>query len=183
MSEKWNNMVQQLTADKKKLSLLVCMLALGLLLWGRFLLNKVPRTAVAEPSVVAAAAVLPAPSEADASLAPRRAVQVDLYRTLDRNVFDLDTRGYALAPRPESETQVTEKSGPKPVDENEHARVIREAARALTLQTTMLGDRPRAVINGQVLYPGDKFRGFVLSSVHARHVILERDGVQVQLEM
>lgn len=181
MSNGMKQLVKQLTADKKKLSLMLCLLAFGLLLWGRFLMNKVPRTAVAEPGVVVASVPsIVSPGEA---IATRRSVQLSLYRTLDRNVFDLDARGYPRIPKDDVDIQVQEKSVGKPVDESERAKAVREATRGLTLQSTMLGARPRAIISGRVLYAGDRLNGFVLSSIHARHVIVEKDGVQVRVGM
>lgn len=180
MSESINKIVRQLKADKKKLSLMICLMAFGMLLWGRFLLNKVPRTAVAEPMEALAVYV---PLDTGVEVTPRKAVELTLYRTLTRNVFDLDATGYPRVVKVSADGQVLEKSKGKPVDETEHARSVRDAAGSLKLQSTMLGDRPRAVISGQVLYPGDKFRGFELNSVHPRHVVLEKEGVRVRLEM
>ena len=49
MSKVLKQTFRALTADKKKLSIVVVLLAMLLLLWGRLLLKRVPRTAVAEP--------------------------------------------------------------------------------------------------------------------------------------
>ena len=58
-----------------------------------------------------------------------------------------------------------------------------EAARSLKLQTTIVGAHPRAVINGQLVGPGDKIAGFTVRRILDRKVIVEMDGVQVRLEM
>ena len=52
MSAGLNKAMRRLTADKKKLSILLALAGVGLLLWGRLLMQqRVPRTAMAEPRV------------------------------------------------------------------------------------------------------------------------------------
>ena len=56
---------RQLTADKKKLGLMVGLMAVGLLLWGRLMLKQVPQVATADDGLAVAAAA------ADAARHPR----------------------------------------------------------------------------------------------------------------
>ena len=42
-----------LIADKKRLSMTLGLLAIGLLLWGRLLIKDLPKTAVADPTAAA----------------------------------------------------------------------------------------------------------------------------------
>ena len=47
MQEQLQRAWRQLTADKKKLGLMVGLMAVGLLLWGRLMLKQVPQVATA----------------------------------------------------------------------------------------------------------------------------------------
>jgi hypothetical protein len=172
--------IEILSKDKKKLGLVLALMAVGLLLWGRLMLKQVPRTAVAKPAAVAAAA-----NEAPAAVtfASRTTVHVDLPDVLSRDPFQIDPSGFPRVEKPEV-IQVAEKSDTEPVDEkSEAAALVAKAAHGLSLQTTILGDTPRALINGQLLAPGDKIRGFELKKVLPREVTLEMNGVELRLEM
>jgi hypothetical protein len=172
------NLLRTLTADKRKLALMALLAGLGLLLWGRLLFRDVPRTALAapkDPEVKTLAAAARAPG--------RPVVRVELPRTLDRDLFALDARYYPSKAAPDVPAVVVvpdNKSGPQMTDVQQQAL---SASRSLALQTTILGDRPRAVINGQVLAPGERINGFTLKKVMPRGVILEWNGIEVRLEM
>jgi hypothetical protein len=91
--------------------------------------------------------------------------------------------GYAPVEKVESAVTEVDKSAAKPADdvEQDTAAVLR-AAQGLVLQATMLGEQPRAVINGQALKPGEKVRGFELREIRAGDVVLRMDGIDVRLE-
>jgi len=76
---------------------------------------------------------------------------------------------------------------PRVMDPNAVARAKRletEAlARDLTLQTTMVGKVPTAVINGRILRIGSVINGFKVIEINTRSCQLEKDGVRVLLEM
>jgi hypothetical protein len=55
--------------------------------------------------------------------------------------------------------------------------------KGLTLQSTLLGQPPRAIINGRLLVPGDRINGFTLRRITRREVILEMNGFEVRLGM
>lgn len=172
--------IELLSKDRKKLGLVIALMAMGLLLWGRLMLKQVPRTAVAKPAAVAAAGE---GAPAAVAFASRKTVRVDLPDSLSRDPFQIDPTGYPRVEKPEV-IKVAEKSVAKPVDEkSDAAALVAKAAHGLSLQTTILGDAPRALINGQLLAPGDKIRGFELKRVMPREVILEMNGVELRLEM
>lgn len=173
--------------ERQKLAVMACLVAVGLLLWGRLLLlHRQPRQAVAN-TVASAASV----NAADAR-GGRKVVRVELPGELARDLFALDASGYEPVPAPAAPEA---KSAPAPtverveksVDENadEIARVeaIRHSAMSLRLISTMQGASPRAVINGLPLAEGQVIKGFVLRKIHARQVILVKDGVEIGLEM
>ena len=51
------------------------------------------------------------------------------------------------------------------------------------LQSTVMGARPAAVINGRIVQVGQTFEGLVLKEVRNRQVILEFNGRLVSLRM
>lgn len=182
MSPAIKKLVAQATADKKKLSIMLALVMVGLLLWGRLLLKQVPRTAVADPSETLSAQTDKVIEEARETA--RKTVDIDLPSSLNRDVFALNPAGYARTGKVETTVTQVEKSDPKPADETEQVSVtVLRAAKGLVLQTTMLGEHPRAMISGQVLKPGEKIRGFELKEVNPRDVILEMEGIEIRLEM
>lgn len=92
-----NRLIKQATADKKKLGIMICALALGLLLWGRLLLQGVPRTATAEDRDKQAQAAdnpASAPQNDAASLKKKPGVHVDLPASPEGDRFRTDPSHY-----------------------------------------------------------------------------------------
>ncbi len=186
-------------SDRKKLFALLGLVAAGLLLWGRLLTQQVPRTVVAVPPAEGGeVAAQNTAEEADGSsgqiadaqaamkAAPRRPVAVNLPPKLTRDLFAFDASGYArtatITPD-EPDIRLSGKSDEKPTDDRHQDVEVARAASGLVLQTTILGDQPRAMINGQVLRPGQKIKGFELKKVLPRQVMLEMNGIEVRLKM
>lgn len=182
------------SASRIKLYLMVALLSVGLLLWGRLLLKQVPRTAVADD--VAAVGADASGSTVSGVRASEHApvvkiARADLSTSLARDPFELDDSGYQkvakveppVAPVIDAKKVEAEKSVDKSADEARRVESIRRAADAFSLKSTVTGDRPRAVIDGVTVAPGQKFRGFTLIRVEARCVVLEKEGVEVLLEM
>ncbi len=180
---------QQLSADKRKLGLMATLLGLAVLLWGRLLLKDVPRTANATPAAVAADAAEAAAGDkalTDNTPVDRPVVFVRLADEVDRDLFRFDRSFY---PEPETEgnrgsaAKLTRQSTDDSPQAREAERSVREAAGRLTLNSTLLGPQPRAVINGVLLAPGESIGGFTLKQVRSRAVTVTRDGFEIVLEM
>lgn len=184
----WSRFKQQLVADKRKLGLVMALTLVGLLLWGRLLLKDVPRTAVAEPDPAVAQQAGgdgAAPAAGGGSLRP--VVPITDYGPVARDLFAFDPAYYPTLAGSSVDVSPTGKLGPDPTDE-QHQQMARELAvralaRALTLQTTMLGEPNRAMINGELLEEGQVIQGFSLRKVDLRRVTLVKDGIEVVLEM
>lgn len=187
---------RKMGAEKKKAAALLGLVAVGLLLWGRLLIQQVPRTVVANPSASASAETpgnpageIPADQGSGAlAMAPLRSqarpvVTVDLPTNLCRDVFTFDASRYTRVVKDEIAPRPVEKSVVKTTDEKVRVTPGAPQANGLVLQTTIQGEHPRAMINGQVLTPGQKINGFVLRKVLPRQVILEMNGVEIRLEM
>lgn len=189
MKRKLNRLWRQATADKKKFGMLVTVLAVGLLLWGRLiLLEKVPRHATADPGAQ------PAPQATQASpqpvedltaapvLPPLEEVRVDLSDRLTLDLFAFRHNRYRLLP--------LEKTGDLDIQtDNQGDDVkVRLAAlvRDLRLQSVIRGASPklsRIVINGKVLRVGDSIEGFEIVSFDERSAKVTRGGLTFTLNM
>ncbi len=193
MMKKMPVWMRPLLADKRKLGVVAVLVVVMAVLWGRLLLAPAPRTAGAAVAVIAetngsGANLALGTADADSALNsavldPLRypVVYIDLPNELTRDVFALkEDRYQRLKPsNPEGEA----KSQVEVVDAMPEAELVRRAARGLALQTTMLGETPRAMINGQLLSPGDKIEGFVLLEVRERHVVMQMRGIRIELGM
>ena len=62
-------------------------------------------------------------------------------------------------------------------------RAIRAQAQALTLQSTMVGREPTAIVNGEVLGVGDVIDGFRVVQITTRSCTLEKMNLRILLEM
>lgn len=174
-------------ADPKKLGVLLTLLALSLLLWGRLLLKDAPRTATADPAakIEAALAAHAGGTAGEISDANKEktvpVVLMDVAGDLPRAMLSASGDG-ADGTGEKSYGPVT-KSVPELSDEELRSAAVRETAAGLELQSVISGDQPRAVINGRTLKPGETFEGFTLIEVASSHVVLEHEGVIVRLGM
>ena len=68
-------------------------------------------------------------------------------------------------------------------EEAARAKAVCAGAQALSLQSTMLGAAPTALINGSVLREGQWINGFRLKYITSNAVLVTKDGVDVELRM
>ena len=59
---------------------------------------------------------------------------------------------------------------------------IRDAAK-MQLQTIVMGASPKAVIDGEMVEEGSVVAGFRVSRIEARRVIVEREGIKLEIPM
>ncbi|MHB1156695.1 MAG: hypothetical protein ACYC26_07635 [Phycisphaerales bacterium] len=180
---------RQLIADRKKVGAMLCLLSVALLLWGRLLLKDVPRTAVAQPGA-AVAATGSAPAAAAKSSADKNArieIVLPQFPMSHRDLFAFDPGYFPSIETPVGNTSVVDKSDAKSTDDSFRRQqlelAVQAQAKSLALQSTLLGDVSRAMISGNLLEVGQSIQGFTLKEVRSRAVVLEKDGVQVILEM
>jgi hypothetical protein len=185
MKRYMDKLIYQLTADKKKLGIMLCVLSLGLLLWGRLLLQGVPRTATADDkSKTVQADDSPADnaSRTEISTRARPIVYVDLPDSPHRDLFGIDPRRYKQT-KSGIESHIGPKSALVTSDVDPRIAVVREEAMELRLESVVTGTHPRAYINGRLLAPGEEYEGFTLLQVTDRHVILTKYGLFIKLKM
>ena len=183
---------KQLLADKRKLTMMLMLGGFAMLLWGRLLLRNVPRTAVADPKANPTTRLAGADSK-DASTTdktpakPAPVVYVNLFDRVSRDLFQFHDGFYPKEQTDEEPSVTQAKSADQTTDEQEQQRLrieaVRQAAGQLKLQSTLLGRNSRALINGELLKPGQQINGFELIAVGPRQVTVRRDGVEVVLEM
>lgn len=187
MKKKLNRMWRQATADKKKFGLLVTMLAVGLLLWGRLiLLQDVPKIATADPNASGQAdganpdgAPLTAP-EAVPTLPPLAEVRTTLSEDLTIDLFSFRHNHYKPLPSENLGQSAVQSPG---VMDDERKQELVEMARSLRLQSVIHGKAPAIMINGEVLRVGDSVEGFELISFNERSAKLTREGLTFLLKM
>jgi len=160
----------QLTAEKKKWIMLSVLGAVLLLLVGKMLLNNKPSSALgqARPQPTEEvvdqsdmATVETVSTNRQSSNVPL--VEIDWPQGKPRNLFLFDR-----------DTQTAQAhTGPS----------FDEALREISLQGTIVGSRPKAIINGKLYDIGDKINGFRLKRVEGNSIILERYGREVELSL
>jgi len=172
-------MGQQLMADRAKFSVMVALVGVALLLWGRVLTERVPRTATASPSEIVVVNQPAATALEEEISDVTELVYADVRQTLARDLFAIDRQRFAQKPKLETDSITQAKSPSYRTDVEDTARL----AAALRLQSTVLGDEPRAMINGSLVGPGQKVMGFVVKEIMHRQVVVERDGKLFLLKM
>lgn len=80
-------------------------------------------------------------------------------------------------------TIVTGSPATQPGKPQVDAQAIRAQAAVLALESTIVGDRPTAIINGSFVRVGDWINGFEITGITAGSCSLRRAGVAVVLEM
>jgi len=154
--------------ERGKLLVMLGLLAVGLLLWGRLLMNDSPRQAEARDGEPLSFEIEPSELAQEPISSDLPEVQVVLPGELSRDLFsDNNTEEKADPTNSES----TEKSESDSVDEESGAGLDQ-----LDLQSVLRGSRPRAVINGRLVSEGEAIEGFTLKDVGDRHVVLEKGG-------
>lgn len=175
-------LARRLTADKKKLSVMIGLMAVLMLLWGRLILKEVPRTAVANPDIKQVASLFKSAPRLDTGETVHR-VEVDLPAKLSRDLFALNPSDYATLKNKPIVEPVAAKSPVESSDEHVKVAAVHQAVKGLKLQTTMQGPQPLALINGQLIQVGQSIRGFELVEVLPRQVVLRMNGIDIHLEM
>lgn len=184
----WRRMKKELLADRRKLGLGVTVCCLALLLWGRLLIKKVPRTAEAQPKAVPTEVATATPLKSAVESRESQTIVLPLYGPVERDLFAFDPQFFPQADQSEQTLQSIPKSIGNPADDLSRTQQELQSAvalegRNLKLQSTLMGKISRAMINGVLMEPGDRIQGFELKEVRPRQVTLVKDDIEVVLEM
>ncbi|MFW6133274.1 MAG: hypothetical protein ACOC8F_05200 [Planctomycetota bacterium] len=190
-----NQFVGELRANKRKAVVLVVLAAVALVLVVRLMVGdgRTPQRAGADVPTVAntSGGLLSAPGGAQRV---RQARQDRRDRYLER--FDAAIRRDLFTPNadyfpqpeppPEPETtkpeQQTEPAASPTAEEIRRAQ-IRRAAQRLELQTTFVSSSPTAMIDGKVLGPGDRIKGFEVVRITSQACVVRKDDVETELKL
>lgn len=163
MNKQLNRIWRQMTADKKRFGIMLSLVCVGLLLWGRLiLLEKVPRVATADPDETEQVE-----TEAPRAVPQRPTVAVDLPETLSLDLFAFRPDRYNPILDPESGEEGLQTVDPG-ADEWEQREALMDEARGMALQGVFRGSQPFAVIDGVRVYIGDTVGGFELIELSDR---------------
>lgn len=72
---------------------------------------------------------------------------------------------------------------PAPMPAADPSEAARAASQALRLQAVMLGDEPRAVVNGRVYRVGEAVGEFVIRRIERRGIVVQKDDVAVNIDL
>jgi hypothetical protein len=177
MNAQLNKLYRQLTADKRKLTLMLVLVLVALGLWGRLLLQPGPEQAQAQDAASNKSSM---PEVTDVTLRNKPAapdlpvVEVSLPDELPRDLFK--------QPRVKKEKKNRQKQA-KSAESSADTGYTTPDVSGLTLQSVMQGPRSRAMINGRMIAKGETIQGFTLIAIKGRYVILEKHGHQVRLAL
>lgn len=190
--ERLRRQVEAQPAKAAVTALLMCVL-LVLLLRG-VLRPSAASAAKLTPSLVPAAAETATPTPAvllppEAMLrtvlptaAPVR-VPAAAHWQLPRDIFALDPRQFPKADGAGPAVSVDESGKTLPEDAAARLTEIKRQAGLLPLEGTVLGPPSAAFFGGTCVAVGQQYRGFRLVDVGERWVLLERDGVRLEVQM
>jgi hypothetical protein len=190
-------------ADPKKAGVLAVLVAVLGTMWLRMAMSGGPETAGASTSIksdndiadrahAAGRAMIPSAAGA-AALAEWRKEPVS---PIVRNLFtlQLDEFGQQGGTPVGPVTRVEDgfwdelaKSLSSQADQNKQRQIrtdnaVRDAGR-MNLQTIVMGASPKAVIDGEMVGEGSVVAGFRVSRIEARRIIVEREGIRLEIPM
>jgi len=195
-------LAQAAQADPKKASVLVVLLLVMAVMWVKLLggSSAGPAAASASPTGArASSALAPLPSRA----AGARATSVIALHEwaikplspLSRNPFTINYDFFPQngakvvptlrAPQGDGFWDQLAKSMTARADQRKEHEVLVENLRLqaaqLKVQSTVMGPSPRALINGELLGVGDVVASFRVEKIEARRIVVEREGIKLEL--
>lgn len=183
----------RLTADRKKFGVMCGLLMVGMLLWGRLIIiQRIPRTGYADPAKVAAAeeaAKKALEQSGGEALAELPVVRITAPDSIRRDVFEIpESMRTNRSEESASLDQNAPKSGTDSSEKTEdpalvHRDRIRMEASSLRLESLIRGLNPMAIVNGSMLTVGAEINGFRLIEVRDRSIIVEKEGLAIEIQL
>lgn len=104
--------------------------------------------------------------------------------TVDRDIFTPNVAYFPVEEKAKPASLVASAQVVDPTAKAEAAKLrVQAQAKALSLQSTVVGAVPTAIINGRVLRVGDWVSDFQVVQISSRSCKLEKSGIRVMLEM
>jgi hypothetical protein len=200
MKEKLRAHLQSMKSDPKarRQGIILALLLAGLVGVGcKYLLPSVLGPADAAAASDGPASLDMPPLVRPAMPRPGRIVTVTWPQTLQRDLFDVDRSAYApVVDGTHTGTGAGPAAGPAPPAGAEnpaqalpadpaHMTVaqVRKQASALRLQCVIMGNTPQALIGEGTYTVGQKVEGFTIKKIEPRRVVLELNGIDVDLKL
>lgn len=203
-----NNFVGQLTqslkADPKKTGLLTLLVAVLAGVIGKAVLTNgrsLPASARATPALSSKAQSLAAPAKSSLS-AKQSAALSELQKwsegsvpPVSRNLFTVRMEYFPMdgsrttqsGPNEDGFWAKLEKSMALQADQKDKRENLianfTTQAKKLNLQSIMMGPQPRAMVNGEIVGEGSVVAEFRVLRIEARRIIVEREGITLQIQM
>lgn len=176
----------ELKADKKKASILGILLVVALVVGVRVLVKTVTSSANAAPVGPVSALTVHTPQAVAARPATTQTKRDEYIKSLDttitRDIFVFNPRYYPLQ-KTVDVVKVLPTSAPAPAEDTKviHRQMIQAQARALVLESTMVGSSAVAIINGKVLRVGESLAGFKIVEITSSSCTVMKEDVTLSL--
>ena len=193
------NVIKAAKSDPKKAAALIALIALLAFMWIR-ILGSGPSSASARY----VSPTLPTDNGLHPGAGPKPNAMHEAIKEwasrpispLNRNLFAINyeffpqdgTRVPVLrAPQGDGFWDRLAKSMTARADAKKEQEVLRENLRLqaaqLKVQSTVMGAQPKALINGDLVGEGDVVASFRISKIEARRVVVEREGIKLELRL
>jgi hypothetical protein len=206
----WEKLRGAARKDPKKAGFLLILVAVMAGMWGKALIHSQPagaaaatiREAVATESAGANTSSPVIMSVVSDKLrghqAGRASWSAIKLMPPSRNLFQVDydrypqsgkstTPGAAVKQQSGDSSGDTAKSVATPADLKKERQILatnlQAQAAGLKLQTTVMGAQPKALVNGSLVKEGDTIASFRIVKITARGMVIERDGIKLEVEM
>ena len=177
-----------LKRDKKRTGILCALIVVASIVGGRFLLQRLTPSKVQAsvtpivadaPPTVSRRTTPPLPGTRSGEPVDRTASALGRSRRpISRDLFTPDPRFFPLG----QSVYATDQATTNPSGGSDEG-AIRARAQILTLESTIVGTRPTAIINGSFVRVGEWVNGFKVTRITERMCELECKGVKVVKEM
>jgi hypothetical protein len=201
----WKSLARSAREEPGKAALLGALIVVLLVLWARVASDATPRPArasvAAKPTPARARSVVPpaaAPAPAVANVwqdwvaSPINPLARNLF-AIDWTCFPQDT---SQSPAPTSQPAADAASDSEDplaksqairADQENKRRVLldylRQQAGQLRLHSILVGAQPKALINDELVREGDVVASFRVLKIEPRRVIIEREGIRLEVQM
>jgi len=193
-------LAQAAKADPKKASVLAVLVLVMVVMWFRLLGgSSTPSAAMASPTASRGDTVLMPPLSRAAGARATSVIAMHEWAIkplspLSRNPFTINFDFFPQngakvptlrAPQGDGFWDQLAKSMTARADQRKEHEVLVENLRLqaaqLKVQSTVMGPSPRALINGELLGVGDVVASFRVEKIEARRIVVEREGIKLEL--
>jgi hypothetical protein len=187
----------EILADKKKASILSGLVAIALILGVRAMVSGKGGPASSARAATSSAAPGAQGAGADQSVDAEARVRELITRwrafahpsQAERDLFALSEADFPHPSEPEPITTEGAKSADQTDDETLRRQAIAQAVASITLKSTLVGEKPVAVMSipsltgrrDVLVRTGDSIAGFTVTRITQGRVSLEQDGMQAEL--